>query len=322
MVSRIKNIMLIFIMLITATAGAQDNGLAFSQYWVNGLAINPAYSGSREVFNITMVYQNKWSGIEGAPTDMTFSGHAPLKNERVALGVFIMNQSFGIQKSNHAYLNYAYRIPMAGGKFSLGLKAGVSFINEDIASLQSGLDPLNPDPAFTQAGEKRVEPGVGFGAYYYNKRFFIGASVPDMMNHGLNVTDSVTASYEGSFSPENYTYLLTAGVLIGKSEAFKWKPSFLLGYRADYSALRYDINNSFIFFDNRFWIGVSYRSGGSYPSQVLVGNIELYVNNQLMIGYAYDYALGGLNSALNGVHEIILRYEFGYEINAANPRFF
>ena len=308
-------------MMLHAFSNAQQNDLSYSQYWINGLAINPAYSGSREVFNVSMLYQRKWAGIEGSPANMTFSAHAPLKNEKLALGLFIMNQSYGVSKNTQMFLNYAYRVKLGEGKLSLGLKAGVSMINEDLGGLLSGLVDQT-DPAFTQVEEKRVHPGVGFGAYYYTPRFFVGASVPDMLNYGLNIVDSVSTKYEGSLSPSNYTYMLTGGVLIGKSASFKWKPSFLISYRTDYDAIRYDINSSFILLDNRFWIGVSYRSGGSYPNPVIVGNIELHINRQFMLGYAYDYSLGGLNTAMNGTHEIILRYEFGFKIEASNPRFF
>ena len=310
---------IILILVSSAAVIAQQNQAYFSQYWVNGLAINPAYAGSREVFNVSMLYQRKWTGVEGSPTNYTFSAHTPLKNERIALGLFVVNQRYGIQKNTQAYLNYAFRLQTERGKISLGLKAGASFVNEDLGSLLSGLDDPT-DPAFASVEQTYVQPNFGFGVYYYTPRYFVGVSIPDMMSYRL---DTVSFKYKSSLSPSFYSYLVTAGVLIGKSEAtVKWKPSFLMMYRSDYKAIRFDINSSFILFDDRLWIGASYRSGGSYPSPVLVGNIEVYISRQLMLGYSYDYTLGGLNNALNGVHEIILRYELGFKLKASNPRYF
>jgi len=42
----------------------------------------------------------------------------------------------------------------------------------------------------------------------------------------------------------------------------------------------------------------------------------------LMLGYSYDYPTGKLSTYSKGSHEIILRYEFGYKVSAANPRYF
>jgi hypothetical protein len=41
-----------------------------------------------------------------------------------------------------------------------------------------------------------------------------------------------------------------------------------------------------------------------------------------MMGFSYDYPVGRMNSFSKGSSEIIFRYEFGYKISAANPRYF
>lgn len=313
------NISFVLLLLTGTSVFGQQEDAFFSQYWVNGLAINPAYAGSREVFNISALYQKKWAGVEGSPTNYTFSAHTPLKKEKVALGLFIINQKYGVRKNTQVNFNYAYRFKVGRGKLSLGLKGGISFINEDLATLIAGLDDPT-DPVFTSADQNYIQPNIGFGAYYYDSRLFAGFSIPNMMNYRL---DTVSFKYSPTLQPKHYSYALTAGILVGKQGSFlKWKPSFLLLYRMDYEALRIDINSSFILFNDLLWLGASYRTGGSYPSPVLVGIIEVQINKQLMLGYSYDYNLGSLSNALNGVHEIILRYEFGFKVNASNPRYF
>jgi hypothetical protein len=90
----------------------------------------------------------------------------------------------------------------------------------------------------------------------------------------------------------------------------------------DYKALRIDINSSFIFLDDRLWVGAGYRTGGAVASSVIIGNLQVNVTPQFMLGYSFDYSLSNINNVMNGVHEIMLRYEFGYKVKAANPRFF
>jgi type IX secretion system PorP/SprF family membrane protein len=318
-VRKLLNISLVILLLSGPFAFGQQEDAYFSQYWVNGLAINPAYAGSREVFNISALYQKKWAGIEGSPTNYTFSAHTPLKNEKIGLGLFFISQNYGVQKNTQVNFNYAYRFQVGRGKLALGLKGGVTFVNEDLASILSSLDDPT-DPAFTNPDQNYIQPNIGFGAYYYDSRLFVGFSMPNMMNFRL---DTITFKYKPSFLPKHYSYALTAGVLVGNAGSFiKWKPSVLFLYRMDYEAMRIDINNSIILFNDLLWVGASYRFGGSYQSSVIVANIQLQITKQLMLGYSYDYALGGLNNALNGVHEIILRYEFGFKVNAANPRYF
>jgi hypothetical protein len=64
--------------------------------------------------------------------------------------------------------------------------------------------------------------------------------------------------------------------------------------------------------------------GGSWRTseQVAVGILQVQLNPQIMIGFSYDYPVGRMSSFSKGSTEFILRYEFGYKVSAANPRYF
>jgi len=50
---------------------------------------------------------------------------------------------------------------------------------------------------------------------------------------------------------------------------------------------------------------------------------EVQVTNQLRIGYAYDYSISNLVKYNQGTHELMLRYEFGWEKGKIlSPRYF
>ena len=78
----------------------------------------------------------------------------------------------------------------------------------------------------------------------------------------------------------------------------------------------YDLNAN-LNFNNRFWIGASYRNGRSFGAL-----LQLQVNNQFKIAYTYDFDTGNLGGYSNGSHEIMLRYEFRYKVNVVNPLIF
>ena len=77
----------------------------YSQYEVNGLAINPAYTGSRECFSNIILYRNQWMGFEGAPVTQTLSSHAPFKDEKNAAGLFLFHEKIGVTDYYEIYGN-------------------------------------------------------------------------------------------------------------------------------------------------------------------------------------------------------------------------
>ncbi|GAG87401.1 unnamed protein product, partial [marine sediment metagenome] len=93
----------------------------YSQYMMNGMMLNPGYTGSRGTFTLSSSYRKQWVGIEGAPEIATFSVHAPLKNDRVAIGLLVFNESIGIKNTTGVFANYAYQgyIPFKKGFFGI-----------------------------------------------------------------------------------------------------------------------------------------------------------------------------------------------------------
>src|SRR5665647_1449318 len=59
----------------------------YSQYLQNGLLINPAYAGTRGSLSTFLSYRLQWMGIPNAPAFQTVSLNAPMKNDKVGLGI-------------------------------------------------------------------------------------------------------------------------------------------------------------------------------------------------------------------------------------------
>lgn len=280
----------------------------YSQYWINGLAINPAYTGSRECFSNTILYRNQWMGFPGAPKTQTLSSHAPLKDEKNAVGIFIFHESIGVSDYSDIYGNYAFRFQLGEGKISLGLKFGATFFQGDYSEIVASPDELSIDPILNNVSE--VFPNFGVGAYYYSDKFYLGLSVPKFLSYEIKSSKKTM-----NIGPDNYDFLLTGGILLGQSETFKFKPSFLFRYRLN-NTYQIDVGANFIFY-NVLWLGGSYR----YNDE-LAFMVEYQASNQIRAGVAYDVAVGDFASQHSGSLELILRYEFKYKIRAVNPRYF
>ena len=282
----------------------------YSQYLMDGIIINPAYAGSRGALSSTFYYRQQWAGLEGSPLFQSFSVHAPLKSDRVAIGLMGQYLTYGVTKTTGIYGHYAYRIRAGNkGKISFGLKAGVDMSNNNLASVYT----ITPDPVFTGGASSYTLPNVGAGIYYYSDNAFLGASIPAFLSYREASSGS---GYEVYNSVQNYDILVFGGGLITFSEAFKFKPSALLKLYMNntYGA---DLNANFIFGDV-VWLGGSWRIG----EEALVGILELQLGQKLKIGYAYDYQMGGLSKFSSGSHEIVMRFEFTNRVSASNPRYF
>ena len=280
----------------------------YSQYWINGLAINPAYAGSRECFSNTILYRNQWMGFEGAPVTQTLSSHAPFKDEKNAAGIFIFHEKIGVTDYYDIYGNYAFRFQLGEGRLSLGLRAGLTFFQGDYADISANPEGLMTDMALVN--ESEIFPNVGVGAYYYNDKYFVGISVPKLLSYELKNSEK-----KMSIGPDNYDFLITGGLLINLYENVKLKPSFLFRYRLD-GTFQIDGGFNAIFYDI-IWAGWSYRYNDEY-----VIMLEYQVNDQLKAGAAYDFASGDLAGHHDGSLEFIMRYEFKYKIRAVSPRYF
>jgi type IX secretion system PorP/SprF family membrane protein len=284
----------------------------YSQYLQNGLMINPAYAGSREALSAFLSYRMQWMGTSGAPVMQTVSLHSPLKNDRVALGLKARFMQYGATKSTSIYGIYAYHIRVGKGKLSFGLQAGADLSNTDYTNL----DLIDEgDQIFITPDKPYTLPNVGAGVYYFSDRIFAGVAVPSFLSYRR--TDQGAPQAYHSF--DRYDFVFSAGGLITLSPVFKFKPSVLVDYSLENTEKlnQLDINGNFIIADI-VWIGGSWRTS----EQVVVGILQILPTPQLMIGFSYDYPVGRMNNFSKGSTEIILRYEFGSKVSAANPRYF
>jgi type IX secretion system PorP/SprF family membrane protein len=302
---------LVYIILLLGIGSSAFSQLQplLDQYHLNGLAINPAYAGSHEALNIGLYSRIQWVGFEGAPRTNTFFVHSPLRNKKVNLGLILMGDKLGSKRETGVLLNYAYRIELGKGKWSLGLAAGLTNISIDLNSLRYGdlEDPLLQTP------EKSVLlPEFSIGSYYYTEKYFVGISMPLFLSHYANEADG---NYQLHLSLKAANYLLTAGYLFAISDGIEMLPSILLKTNPSNNT-QLDLQCNVILRE-RVWIGTGVRTNGS-----LTALLQLQVNPQLKIGYSYGYELSELSNYQHGSHEVVLQYNFRYILEVMSPRYF
>lgn len=299
-------------LLFTLKAMSQQDPM-YSQYIFNGLVLNPAYAGSRDVLTSTVLYRNQWISIPGAPKTGMFTIDAPIKSQKVGVGLNVEFDKIGV--TNHTGINgaYSYRINFSKSALSFGVQAGVGFMNTSFTDVKYNEDGTRNDGAFMDNYHELL-PNFGFGLYYFSDRFFAGFSIPQIA--GRTLQKAISSNADGSHLDLANHYFLSSGYLFDLSPDVKLKPSVLLKYVAG-APMEIDVNGMVWFYD-MLALGVSYRSLSSLN---FLGQIRL--TEQLRLGYAYEYATTSLSGLSGGSHEIMLQYQFDFaKGKIVTPRFF
>ncbi|MCE4564837.1 type IX secretion system membrane protein PorP/SprF [Maribellus sp. CM-23] len=307
----IKALGILAIALTTFTSNAQQDPM-YTQYMFNTQTINPAYAGTWESVGFMALARNQWTGWNGAPETFTFSLQAPLRNERVALGLNVIGDKVGMVKRFDISADYSYLVPISERtNLRLGLKGGfVNYTN----NLQdySIIDPN--DPNFI-GRISSVKPNFGVGAFLYSKRAYLGFSVPRVLNVKLD-SDMQSAAVQA----EIRHYFLIAGAVFDLGEDVKFKPTMLS--KASFTSetgtpLQMDFSGNFLI-KEKLWLGAMYRTGSSY------GFIAQWIfDKKLRVGYAIDFATNNIKHHNNGTHEIMVSYELKFrKEEVVSPRYF
>ena len=302
--NKITLTLLLFIFLSDGV-NAQQQAL-YSQYMFNGMSLNPAYAGSNEATSLTLLSRKQWLGMNGAPTTHTFSAHSPLKDERVGVGIMVIQDKIAVTSQTGIYGAYAYRIPVGKGKLALGLQAGFT----DYKSLNSELLKKNGgDPVFTDDIIQGFLPNFGTGFYYYDNNFYIGASVPHIL------TNEYLGKESFSIAKQARHYFLSAGYLFELNHHFKLKPNILLT-GVEGAPIDYDFNLNLLIKDV-LWVGTSTHSFNAYDFL-----LELQLTDQLKFGYSYALAGNDFEKFESGSHEFMINYVFTfYKNKIVSPRY-
>jgi len=312
------------LLLLWLPASAQQDA-QYSQYMFNGIYINPAYAGYKEVLNVHSFYRSQWTGITGAPRSMSLAVDAIANSGNVGLALQVASDKLGAQTNLSVYGNYSYRIRMnddGSSRLALGLGLGMVQLGID----GSLLNPNNPEPNQPVGTQSTIVPDARAGVYFANDKFYAGFSADNLIATYINID-----RYAFIPQPKPH-YYLTAGVLFPLSEDFQVKPSFLLkDDRGGPTSL--DLN-AFLMIKDFIWVGGSYRKGVKLydktylqrdltPRNSAVAAIQIFPSEKLRIGYGYDFSIGPLQGYSGGTHEISLSYSFiKPNIRLATPRVF
>jgi len=298
-------ILICFFITVCATAQQEPQ---YTQYMYNTMSVNPAYAGSTGATEAALLYRSQWVGISGAPQTQSFSIHSPLRNEKVGLGLSIVNDKIGPSDELYFDGNFSYSIPLGYEKrLAFGLKAGARMLNIDWSK---GRYYDNDDVLLNQNINNQIKLAVGAGIYYYTDKWYVGLSIPSFIQN--TYYDDV----QESIDYDRLHYYLMGGYVFDLNPNLKFKPAFLVKAVSG-APITADVSANFMI-QEKFVIGGAYRTDDSVS--ILAG---FQVAPSFFLGYSFDYTVSQLNKYNDGTHEIILRYQFVQkQSKIKSPRFF
>ncbi|OUV57159.1 MAG: hypothetical protein CBC73_01110 [Flavobacteriales bacterium TMED113] len=321
----LKKIIFIGILLLIGSKSEAQQLPIYSQYMFNDYVINPGVAGTLDYIPLKMTYRNQWTGFNGAPKTVTFTGHSPL-SDHIGMGTMLYSDVTGPISNSGLQLSYNFRFPVSGKycewdkrKFlSLSLSTKLNQFTFDNTNemnySQHAPDGLGViDPVLPEGMESSYNVYYSLAAYFYSERLYAGISALDIFSTSsdLNILSNQDDGFTNNIVGQ---YNFMVGYYYPIDQQLNWavEPSLLLK-KTSYSDMQYHLNAKLIYQDF-IWLGMSYRQFDSFV--ILLGADY----GQYFFGYSYDTSVSNINNYNSGSHEIIIGYNFNISRKRDNTR--
>lgn len=322
-------------MLLIGKTHAQQS-IQFTQYVFNSISVNPAYTGYKEEWFGQMALRSQWTGWDGAPKtgSISIDGVVDPVNKRHGVGLQVTADKLGAQSATSVYANYALRLQLNDEdtqRLSLGVAGGFTQYGLDGNKLQA----VETGDIVIPAGKLSTwRPDIRLGVYYYNPKWYLGASVQDLFANSSSNDEFRFNENSLESLHRNISLYVIGGALFEFEKGLHFRPSVLV--KDDFKGpTSLDVNAMFIF-NNRFWLGAGYRTRARVfdreyfdqsplklsATNAVTGIVQFYATDRLRIGYSYDVMLNKMSGLQSGSHEVTLGVTFGTVKQLLSPRFF
>ncbi|MCW5912259.1 MAG: type IX secretion system membrane protein PorP/SprF [Cyclobacteriaceae bacterium] len=285
----------LFLIALTLTkANAQQDPL-YNLYYYNQMMINPAYAGLYKDVTLNLISRKQWVGIEGSPLTNFFSFTSSV-GKRFGVGAMVVDDRLGINTSQEGQLAFSFKvIAKEETVLALGVQGGLINYRYDYSKLNlQYLDDEDLDFNRTQFSRSNV----GTGIFFRTERFYLGVSVPRILN--VQINDGMAAS-------TRYLrhYYISGGFLINNTfnSLIRLKPSFLLRMIPD-GQQALDVSLHALFLET-IWAGITVRN-----FDAMGANGQFQVSQRLRVAYSFELPTNSLLSRNFGSHEISLLLAF------------
>ena len=307
--SYIKIILFISIMLgYCHLLKAQD--AYFSQFFMNPVYMNPAYTGTMKVPRAGVQYRNQWPAFDKAYTTYFASFDTYLPKINSGMGFLLYNdvQGDGIYTETSFKFLYSKEIKLSeewtmDGSLTAG--AQINSLNFNRLIFSDGLDPISdlhmPSAETPPNNNNRIFPDFGAGILFFNDQYFFGLAA----DHLSEPDQSIYSDYVNRLA-RKYTMHLEVNLPWfhpGHWRKFcKLNPNFILQSQGKTKNLTYGI------YANRkgMSLGIWNRLTTQKSADMIV--MAGFIGKQFKTAVTYDLNIRGVGLQSHGAVEISISF--------------
>jgi type IX secretion system PorP/SprF family membrane protein len=285
-----KLILSITTVVMAATATIAQNDPMINHFMYHEHVYNPANAGNTKTINVGLLARQQWIGFKGAPSTQLLNTYGYLPKIKGGIGMVLVNDRLGNERSVAARLSYAYRqrvgddVYLSGG-ISLGI-LNRAVRGNDLIFQDGG------DQSALNAFENNMKPDVGLGLEFSGKGLVLGASITHLDQSLKKATVFRVPRHYFGYAKYNWNV----------SEKTMLQPAVFVRSSAFITQADIAINATF---NKRVTVGTFYRTTDD------VGMLLGVHFGKFMVSYSYDFDFGELSTNQSGSHELTLIGRFG-----------
>lgn len=307
-----KRILLVICCVVFAFQVEAQQDPQITQNMFNRQAINPAYAGSTECIEATLISRQQWMGFEGNPKTNIFSsqgGFRVRQQYQMGAGLSIIQDEIGPIQSLNVKGALAYHHRINQGVLSFGVEFGMfnQSINGVWRTSEGNFDGTE-DPSIPNAETGVTNFDLGLGLYYRNTDgLYVGLSTTHLNQSTFK--DEVDDNSSLTFNQATNYYIMAGynyPISLSNGAELELQPSIFV--KTDAVSSQVDLNTN-VMYNNLLWAGVSYRmqDAVSFLTGVNIGEVVQDLDG-LRIGLAYDFNTSALSDYNDGSFEFMLTY--------------
>lgn len=276
----------------------------FSQYMLNPSYWSSALTALDGKGSVSLISRSQWVGYEatfdaaGSPPTtqfLNFSIPISIKGKSFGFGTNIIYDKLGVVSNLEAQFSLAYHKSINRGTLSFGIRPGLLNQTLDFGSLRF----VAPEEKFPSSKESQIIFDLGAGIGYSTEQYTLGLGVNHLTRPSVDYGTQGQGDQSNKMSMifnlyGEYHYALTYNIDLS--------PSFLI--KSDLNVVAADIS-VIATYNDKLSGGLSYRNS---ESMVLIMGYSMLDNNQLKVGYSFDYVIRDQSAKQPTSHEVFIRY--------------
>jgi type IX secretion system PorP/SprF family membrane protein len=282
----------------------------FSQFFMNPVYLNPAYSGSMKVPRAGVQYRNQWPAYSNAYTTYfaTFDTYFPKVKSGIGMLMYNDVQGDGVYTETSFKFIYSKEIKLNTSWTMYGsLTAGgqINSLHFNRLVFADGLDPIygqnQPTAETLPDNNNRFFPDFGTGLLFFNDRYFFGLAA----DHLTEPDQSIYSEYP-SHLPRKYTAHFE--VNLPWHHPGHWRKYVKLNPNVIFQSQGKEQNVTYGIYANRkaFSVGMWNRLTTWKSSDIIL--MTGFIGKQFKTAVSYDVNISGVGLRSHGAVELSISY--------------